>query len=126
MNAVKPAGWLDDGEPRIPDPSVSKPAEWVDEEDGDWEHPMIDNPVCEDIGCGEWVRPQKPNPLYKGKWSAPLIDNPAYRGVWAPRKIPNPNFFVDNEPHRMQPMVHALPSSLLRRVLCIYMVYVIY
>jgi hypothetical protein len=26
---------------KIRDPSVTKPEEWVDEEDGDWEHPMI-------------------------------------------------------------------------------------
>lgn len=38
-------------------------------------------------GCGEWVRPMKSNPEYKGKWSAPLIDNPAYKGVWKPRQI---------------------------------------
>lgn len=43
---------------------------------------------CEEApGCGEWVRPMKPNPDYKGKWSAPLIDNPAYKGVWKPRQI---------------------------------------
>jgi calnexin len=47
-----------------------------------------------------------------------MIDNPLYKGVWAPRKIPNPNFFVDNEPHRMQPMVsyaHTLLSIISSR-----------
>lgn len=35
---------------------------------------------CKDApGCGEWKRPTKPNPDYKGKWSAPLIDNPEYK-----------------------------------------------
>lgn len=38
-------------------------------------------------GCGEWVRPMKSNPAYKGKWSAPMIDNPEYKGEWAPKRI---------------------------------------
>lgn len=43
---------------------------------------------CEEApGCGEWVRPTKANPAYKGKWSAPLIDNPEYKGEWKPRQI---------------------------------------
>ncbi len=38
------------------------------------------NPKCaEGPGCGEWKRPMKPNPDYKGKWTAPLIDNPDYK-----------------------------------------------
>merc|ERR1712183_763232 len=44
----------------IPDPDAKKPEDWDDEDDGKWEHPMIDNPdysyneemykVCKD-GC---------------------------------------------------------------------------
>lgn len=38
------------------------------------------NPKCaEGPGCGDWTRPMKPNPDYKGKWTAPLIDNPEYK-----------------------------------------------
>lgn len=45
-----------------------------------WEPPRIANPACKDApGCGEWKRPTKPNPDYKGNWSAPMIDNPAYK-----------------------------------------------
>jgi hypothetical protein len=76
-----------------------KPEEWDDEEDGEWVAPMISNPKCDEApGCGEWKRPHKPNPAYKGKWFAPMIDNPAYKGEWAPRKISNPAYFEDKTP----------------------------
>ncbi|KIJ66437.1 hypothetical protein HYDPIDRAFT_86316 [Hydnomerulius pinastri MD-312] len=98
-DAVKPEGWLDDELENIPDPDAEKPEEWDDEEDGDWIAPTIHNPACDEApGCGEWKRPYKANPKYKGKWYAPMIDNPAYIGEWAPRKIPNPAYFEDLEP----------------------------
>lgn len=93
MDVEKPEGWLDDGPEFIPDPESSKPEDWDDEMDGDWEPPMIPNPACQEVGCGEWKRPLKNNPDYKGKWSAPMIENPNYKGIWKPRRIPNPNFF---------------------------------
>ena len=37
------------------------------------------NPVCEEVGCGEWKAPLIPNPEYKGKWSPPMIENPNYK-----------------------------------------------
>ena len=38
------------------------------------------NAKCaEGPGCGEWKRPMKPNPEYKGQWTSPLIDNPEYK-----------------------------------------------
>jgi len=83
----------------ISDPDAEKPEEWDDEEDGDWIAPTIPNPKCADApGCGEWKRPMKANPDYKGTWYAPLIDNPAYKGEWSPRKIPNPDWFEDLKP----------------------------
>lgn len=94
-DATKPAGWLDDGAAFIADPAAVKPSDWSDEDDGEWLAPQIPNPACDAAGCGEWKRPQKRNPAYKGKWVAPLIDNPAYVGVWEPRKIPNPAYFTD-------------------------------
>ncbi|KAG5350503.1 hypothetical protein C0989_010752 [Termitomyces sp. Mn162] len=102
-DAVKPEGWLDDEPQAIPDPGsdtdATKPEEWDDDEDGDWIAPTVPNPKCTEApGCGEWKRPHKANPDYKGKWYAPMIDNPAYKGEWAPRKIPNPNFFEDLTP----------------------------
>lgn len=50
--------------------------------DGEWEAPQIPNPKCETApGCGQWVRPMKNNPNYKGKWKAPMIDNPNYQVI---------------------------------------------
>ncbi|KAG5681532.1 hypothetical protein PVAND_010956 [Polypedilum vanderplanki] len=97
-NAIKPENWLDDEERLIPDPNAAKPEDWDDEIDGKWEPPLIENPLCENNGCGKWEQPMIANPEYKGKWRAPLIDNPNYQGKWSPRKIPNPDFFEDNDP----------------------------
>jgi hypothetical protein len=78
---------------------AEKPEEWDDEEDGDWIAPTVPNLKCDEApGCGEWKRPYKPNPLYRGKWFAPLVDNPAYKGEWAPRQISNPDYFEDSTP----------------------------
>ncbi|CAG8552435.1 5888_t:CDS:10, partial [Acaulospora colombiana] len=98
-DAVKPEGWLDDEPLTIPDPEAKKPDDWDDEEDGDWIPASVPNPKCDEApGCGEWKRPTKRNPNYKGKWYPPEIDNPKYKGLWAPRKIPNPKFFEDLTP----------------------------
>ncbi|RZR81399.1 hypothetical protein BHM03_00007612 [Ensete ventricosum] len=97
--AVKPEGWLDDEPEEIDDPGAIKPKDWDDEEDGEWEALKIDNPKCEAApGCGEWKRPMKMNPAYKGKWHAPLIDNPNYKGIWKPREIDNPDYFELDKP----------------------------
>lgn len=48
--------------------------DWDDEDDGEWEAPMI------------------PNPEYKGEWTPKMIDNPRYKGEWTPKMIPNPDF----------------------------------
>ena len=46
---------------------ATKPDDWDEEEDGEWEAPTIANPKCTTgPGCGEWKRPQKSNPEYKG------------------------------------------------------------
>lgn len=89
----------------IDDPDVVKPEDWDDEDDGDFIVPQIPNPKCAEVsGCGEWKRPTKANPAYKGKFYAPYIPNPAYKGEWKPRKIPNPNYFEDEHPARMDPI----------------------
>lgn len=111
--ATKPDGWLDDEEELIYDPSAVKPEDWDTDMDGEFEAPLIANPVCEKaVGCGLWKAPVIPNPNYKGKWHAPLIDNPNYRGKWLPARIPNPDFFEDQQPFRMQPIVRR------KRLLC--------
>jgi len=52
-----------------------KPDDWDDEEDGEWEPPMISNPEYK----GEWKPKQIDNPAYKGEWVHPEIDNPEYK-----------------------------------------------
>merc|ERR1712093_602886 len=58
----------------IPDPDDKKPDDWDDEEDGEWEPPMKDNPEFK----GEWMVKRISNPEYKGVWTAKDIDNPEY------------------------------------------------
>lgn len=102
----KPENWLDDEEVMIADPTAVKPADWDNEIDGEWEAPLVENPICEKaVGCGLWMAPLIANPNYKGKWRAPLIDNPNYQGKWAPKRIPNPDFFEDAAPFKMTTIV---------------------
>lgn len=102
MDVKKPDNWKDDAPLKIADPKAEKPDDWDDSDDGEWEAPVIDNPVCKDSKganlCGEWKRPKKKNPDYKGKWSAPMIDNPKYKGVWKAKQIANPDFFETETP----------------------------
>lgn len=104
-SAAKPEGWLDDEPEMVPDPNAQKPDDWDTEIDGEWEAPLVDNPICEKaVGCGQWKAPLVQNEKYKGKWRAPLIDNPNYQGKWSAKKIPNPDFFEDLNPFRMTPI----------------------
>lgn len=101
-SAIKPDGWLDDEPENIPDPDGEKPSDWDDDMDGEWEAPLISNPICESApGCGLWSPPMIKNPKFKGKWKAPMIDNPSYKGKWKPRIIPNKDYFEDLEPFKM-------------------------
>jgi len=72
----KPDDWVT--EKRIVDADAKKPDDWDDEEDGEWEAPMKDNPD------------------YKGDWYAKRISNPAYKGFWEAKKIANPEFEDDD------------------------------
>jgi len=76
----KPSDWVE--EKRIVDPDAKKPDDWDDEEDGEWEAPMKDNPD------------------YKGEWTVKRISNPAYKGVWEARKIANPEYEDDDSVYR--------------------------
>jgi len=38
----------------VPDPAATKPADWDDEEDGDWEAPIVANPKCK-VGSFTYV-----------------------------------------------------------------------
>jgi hypothetical protein len=54
---LQPEGW-DDIPRQIPDPKATKPEDWSDEDDGEWEPPMIDNPefkVCSAAYCADAV-----------------------------------------------------------------------
>jgi calreticulin len=77
---VKPEGY-DDVPKEIADPEASKPDDWDDEDDGEWEPPMLDNPD------------------YKGEWSPKMIDNPDYKGPWVHPIIPNPDYVYDENMH---------------------------
>merc|ERR1712139_235622 len=68
----KPDDWVT--EKRIVDSDAKKPDDWDDEEDGDWEPPMKDNPEFK----GEWMVKRISNPEYRGVWTAKDIDNPEY------------------------------------------------
>jgi len=98
----------------INDPSVSKPADWVEEKkipdpedkkpDGYDDIPAeIPDPDAtkpddwDDEEDGEWEPPLVDNPDFKGPWKAKLIDNPAYKGEWVHPKIPNPDYKVDDK-----------------------------
>jgi len=72
----KPDDWVE--EKRIVDSEAKKPDDWDDEEDGEWEAPMKDNPE------------------FKGEWYVKRISNPAYKGVWNAKKIANPEFKDDD------------------------------
>ena len=69
----KPEGY-DDITAEIPDPDAEKPEDWDDEDDGEWEPPMVDNPEYK----GRWNPKKIPNPDYKGLWEHPMINNPEY------------------------------------------------
>mmetsp|Transcript_22515 Transcript_22515/g.29454 ORF Transcript_22515/g.29454 Transcript_22515/m.29454 type:complete len:394 (-) Transcript_22515:421-1602(-) len=77
---VKPEGW-DDIPAEIPDPDAEMPDDWDEDEDGEWEPPMIDNPE------------------YKGEWKPKRIKNPDYKGKWEHPKIPNPDYVADEKLH---------------------------
>merc|ERR1712232_250971 len=73
---AKPDDWVT--EKRMVDAEAKKPDDWDDEEDGEWEAPMKDNPE------------------YKGDWKAKRISNTEYKGVWEAKKIDNPEYVDDD------------------------------
>jgi calreticulin len=97
---------------QINDPSVSKPADWVDDthiddpedikpEGYDEIKPEIEDPEAakpadwDDELDGEWEAPKVPNPAYKGPWRPKRIPNPAYKGEWVHPKVDNPKYVAD-------------------------------
>jgi len=95
----KPSDWVDDSmmddpadkkpddwatEKRILDDEAKKPDDWDDEEDGEWEAPMKDNPA------------------YTGEWNVKRISNPEYKGFWEAKKIANPEYDDDDQLYRYE------------------------
>merc|ERR1712190_82077 len=76
----KPDDWVEDK--RIVDSDAKKPDDWDDEEDGEWEAPMKDNPA------------------YKGDWYGKRISNPTYKGIWEAKKIANPEYVDDDSVYK--------------------------
>lgn len=58
---------------------AEKPDDWDDEEDGEWEPPMVKNPD------------------FKGKWKPKMIANPDYKGPWEHPMVPNPDYKPDSK-----------------------------
>ena len=100
----------------IKDPSISKPADWVDAKkiadptdtkpDGYDDIPSeIPDPEAQrpddwdEEEDGAWEAPMIDNPAYKGPWKAKMIDNPEYKGEWKHPMIPNPDFVEDKNLH---------------------------
>jgi calreticulin len=84
---VKPEGY--DKPELISDPEATKPEDWDDEEDGEWEPPMINNPE------------------YKGEWKPKQIDNPAYKGAWVHPETDNPKYEADDSLYRFTSNAHV-------------------
>ena len=104
---LMPAGWLQDEPLHIPGPAAERPEDWEEEDDGEWECPLVPNPVCElasTPGCGAWSPRKLPNPAFVGEWVPPLIENPLYKGEWVPRQIPNPHYYQESHPAIVAPM----------------------
>jgi len=95
----KPKDWVDD--PMMEDPDDKEPEDWVKEEtiiDHDAEKPED----WDDEDDGDWEAPMIPNPDYKGPFTPKEIDNPDYKGPWEHPQIPNPDFVeVTNPAHRL-------------------------
>jgi len=90
----KPSDWVDDS--MMDDPETKKPDDWVEEKrivDADAKKPDD----WDDEEDGEWEAPMKDNPEYKGEWIAKRISNPAYKGFWEAKKIANPEYEDDDK-----------------------------
>merc|ERR1711953_1607248 len=89
----KPDDWVDDS--MIDDPEDKKPDDWVEEKrivDSDAKKPDD----WDDEEDGEWEAHMKDNPAYKGDWNGKRISNPAYKGFWEAKKIANPEYEDDD------------------------------
>jgi len=93
-SVTKPADWVEEKE--IPDPEDKKP-EGYDDIPKEIPDPDAKKPEDWDSELdGEWEAPTIPNPEYKGEWHPKLIPNPAYKGPWVHPQVPNPDYHHDD------------------------------
>merc|ERR1712066_605815 len=92
----KPADWVDDS--MMDDPEDKKPDDWVEEKR--IVDPEASKPDDWDDEDGEWEAPMKDNPAYKGEWNVKRISNPAYKGIWEAKKIANPEYEDDDKVYK--------------------------
>ncbi|KAG0031182.1 hypothetical protein BGZ82_007088 [Podila clonocystis] len=99
------------GPKTIPDPTASKPKDWVDVakiEDPSHVKPAnyddipryIPNPEAtqpadwDTEADGDWEAAEIPNPDFE-EWTPKMMDNPAYKGEWKANEVPNPEYKED-------------------------------
>jgi len=105
----------------ILDPSVSKPADWVDQKEMDDPtdvKPEGHDDVPKQIRDPEASMPEDWDAELDGDWEAPLIDNPAFKGEWKAKKIPNPEYKgewvhpkIDNPEYKEDDEIYAYESN---------------
>ena len=100
----------------IKDPSLSKPADWVDEaqipdpqavkpEGHDDISPEIPDPTAvkpedwDEEDDGEWEPAFITNPDYTGTWKPKMVANPDYKGLWEHPTVANPDYKKDENLH---------------------------
>lgn len=90
----KPFEWVDDMV--IADPSDKKPANWTDEPREIIDMSAEKPEEWDDELDGEWERPNRLNPNYRGIWAPRMIPNPAYKGPWIAPLVENPDYVYDS------------------------------
>ncbi|KAG5495998.1 hypothetical protein JIQ42_02883 [Leishmania sp. Namibia] len=91
----KPEDWVDDD--MIDDPNDKKPEDWDNEPVTIADANAVKPEDWDEAEDGEWEAPQVPNSKYRGPWKQRRIPNPDFKGVWEPPQIPNPEY--KEEPH---------------------------
>merc|ERR1711871_276907 len=85
---------------QIPDPAISKPADWVDEKkipDPDDKKPEGYDDIPAEIPDPDAKKPDDWDDEEDGEWESPNIDNPEYKGPWSPKMIDNPDYKEDKD-----------------------------
>ncbi|CAG8667494.1 1444_t:CDS:2, partial [Scutellospora calospora] len=97
-SAKKPADWDEDAPYEIPDEDAKKPEGWLDTEPLNIPDPESKKPDdWDDEEDGDWIPPTIPNPKCEeapgcGEWKRPNKRNPNYKGKWYAPEIDNPKY----------------------------------